>query len=72
MPIIEMHLMEGRTPQQKKKAASAITEALTESLGVNKESVRILITEHDKSGFFVAGMSIEERAALLNNEAEEV
>lgn len=72
MPIIEMHLMEGRTPQQKKKAAVAMTKALAESLEVNEESVRILITEHDKAGFFVAGMSMDERAALLKNKIEEV
>ena len=55
MPIIEMHLMEGRTTEQKASAAKAITDAVTSSLGVRAESVRILITEHRRAEFYVAG-----------------
>ncbi|SFM44871.1 4-oxalocrotonate tautomerase [Marinobacter pelagius] len=57
MPIIEMHLMEGRTTEQKSGAAKAITEAITTSLGVRAESVRILITEHRGAEFYVAGVA---------------
>lgn len=57
MPIIEMHLMEGRTTEQKSSAAKAITEAVTSSLGVRAESVRILITEHRGAEFYVAGVA---------------
>jgi len=57
MPIIEMHLMEGRTTEQKSSAAKAITDAVTSSLGVRAESVRILITEHAGAEFYVAGVS---------------
>ncbi|BEH12975.1 MAG: 4-oxalocrotonate tautomerase [Marinobacter sp.] len=57
MPIIEMHLMEGRTIEQKSGAAKAITDAITSSLGVRAESVRILITEHRGEEFYVAGVA---------------
>lgn len=57
MPIIEMHLLEGRSSEQKQRAASAITEAVIASLGVRPESVRILITEHEADEFYVAGVS---------------
>ncbi|MCL5042963.1 MAG: tautomerase family protein [Gammaproteobacteria bacterium] len=57
MPIIEMHMLEGRTPEQKSRAAKAITEAVINSLGVRAESVRILITEHRGAEFFVAGVA---------------
>lgn len=57
MPIIEMHLLEGRTTEQKSGAARAVTEAITASLGVREESVRILITEHRGSEFYVAGVA---------------
>lgn len=63
MPIIEMHLLEGRTSEQKQKAATAITKALNESIGVNPESVRVLITEHKGDGFYVAGQTLAERSA---------
>ncbi len=57
MPIIEMHLLEGRSSEIKARVASAITEAAAESLGVSPETVRILITEHKKDEFYVAGIA---------------
>ena len=62
MPIIEMHLSEGRTAEQKRRVATAVTEAVTRALGVKSESVRILITEHANEEFFVAGETLAERA----------
>lgn len=62
MPILEMHLMKGRTDQQKSDAAKAVTDALVTSLGVKRESIRILITEHGEYDFFVSGMSMKERS----------
>lgn len=55
MPILVMHLMQGRTSEQKKRAAAAVTDALVSSLGVKPESVRILISELQPDGFYVAG-----------------
>jgi len=69
MPIIEMHLMEGRTVEQKCSVAEAVTEAVTRSLGVKADSVRILITEHGKEGFFVAGKTMAQRAAAAQEQA---
>lgn len=57
MPIIEMHMLEGRTGEQKQRAATAVTNALVEALGVKAETVRILITEHRVDEFYVAGVS---------------
>jgi 4-oxalocrotonate tautomerase len=62
MPIIEMHLLEGRTTEQKDTMAAAVTKALVESLGVPAESVRILITEHHaQEGFYVGGVPPHKR-----------
>ncbi len=66
MPIIEMHLMEGRTPEQKSRAAKAITDAVTSSLGVRAEAVRILITEHRGAEFYVAGVAPALKAKTPN------
>lgn len=70
MPIIEMHMMKGRTDDQKRCAAKAVTEALVDSLGVSKESVRILITEHGDCDFFVSGLTMAERNSLRELKAE--
>ncbi len=63
MPIIEMHLMEGRSAEQKSSAAVAITTAVSQALGVSPETVRILITEHRGDEFYVAGKTMKQRAA---------
>lgn len=57
MPIIEMHLLEGRTIAQKREVAEAVTQAVVRSLSVRPESVRILITEHGFEDFSVAGVT---------------
>lgn len=74
MPIIEMHLLEGRTSEQKQRAATAITEAVIASLGVRPEAVRILITEHHADEFYVAGIARKpvQDSAALNGSAKEL
>ena len=64
MPIIEMHMIEGRTVEQKQNVAAAVTKAVAESLDCSPETVRILITEHRQHEFYVAGLSKPQRAAL--------
>jgi 4-oxalocrotonate tautomerase len=61
MPILEMHLLEGRSVELKRKAVAAVTTALVESLGVRAEQVRILITEHNDENFSVGGQTIGQR-----------
>ncbi len=67
MPIIEMHLLEGRTTEQKRRAVAAITAAVVGSLEVRAEQVRILITEHGPENFSVAGVTAGERTASASN-----
>ncbi|MNN35798.1 2-hydroxymuconate tautomerase [compost metagenome] len=62
MPIIEMHMIEGRTDEQKRRVAAAVTAAVSESLDCSPETVRILITEHRQEEFYVAGLNKAQRA----------
>ena len=64
MPIIEMHLMAGRTVEQKRAVAAAIAEAVTRTLGVRPEQVRLLITEHSQEEFSVGGVTAGQRLEL--------
>jgi 4-oxalocrotonate tautomerase len=66
MPIIEMHLMEGRTVDQKRRVAAAMTEAIVRELGVPIASVRILITEHGGNDFSVGGVTMAQRRETEN------
>lgn len=72
MPIIEMHLMEGRSAEQKEKMAQAVTNALENECDVNPNSIRILMTEHKNEEFYVAGKRIplsSEQLAVLSKTA---
>ena len=61
MPIIEMHLLAGRTVEKKRKAVAAMTAALVETLEVRPDQVRILITEHNDEQFAVGGETVGQR-----------
>lgn len=61
MPILEIHLLEGRSVEKKRKAVAAVTAALVESLEVKADTVRILITEHPIEHFAVAGVTVGQR-----------
>lgn len=63
MPIIEMHMTEGRTAEQKSRVAAAVTAAVCSSLDCPAETVRVLITEHRQHEFYVGGMTKAQRDA---------
>ncbi|MCY1450480.1 4-oxalocrotonate tautomerase family enzyme [compost metagenome] len=70
MPIIEMHMAEGRTSEQKSRVAAAVTEAVCKSLECPAETVRILITEHGRDEFYVAGMNMAQRVAKQKEQVQ--
>jgi 4-oxalocrotonate tautomerase len=56
MPIIQVHMLEGRTQDLKKKLVANMTEAVVKSLGVKPEDVRIILMDMAKSNYAVAGV----------------
>lgn len=63
MPIIEFHLMEGRTTDQKRQLCAAVTDAVVATLGVRADQVRILIHTLAPEHFSVAGITAADKAA---------
>ena len=61
MPIIQVHILEGRTVHQKRALVAGVTEAVTVALGVKAEQVRILIDEIPAEHFAVAGQTAAEK-----------
>ncbi len=55
MPTIRIDLFEGRTDEQKQKAAEAITQAVVEHLGSSAESVDILFYDIARSNWATGG-----------------
>lgn len=60
MPIIQVNMLEGRTVGQKRAMIAAVTDAIVDSLGVRRESVRIMINEMHPEHFALAGTSAGE------------
>lgn len=55
MPIAQLYILEGRTDEQKERLIRETSDALTRSLGVPIERVRVIITEMPKQHFGIAG-----------------
>ena len=56
MPLIEVHLLEGRTAEQKKALLTAVTKAVQESIGAPVETIRVWIEEFSPRAYMAAGV----------------
>ena len=55
MPIIEVHMFEGRTVDQKRKLVAEMTGAVVKSIGVKPEDVRIILQDMAIYDYSIAG-----------------
>lgn len=56
MPLIEIHLLEGRTDEQKKALLSSVTRAVQDSIGAPLESIRVWVQEFSPKEYMAAGI----------------
>ena len=56
MPHIEITLLEGRTPEQKRRIVKRITETLVEEAGTTPEGVSVAFVEVSPADFARAGV----------------
>ncbi|HEC09928.1 MAG TPA: 4-oxalocrotonate tautomerase [Acidimicrobiales bacterium] len=63
MPLINVNMATGRTPEQKRKLMAAITAAVQESIGAPLGSIRVWISEFEPEEFMAAGELLSERQA---------
>jgi 4-oxalocrotonate tautomerase len=61
MPIIQVHLLEGRTTDQKRALVTSVTEAVVKSLGVKPEDVRIILEGMARDNYAVAGVLFSDK-----------
>ncbi len=71
MPLVNVHMAEGRTSEQKKALMEAITVAMTEHIGAPRESVRVWIDEFPNTDFMAGGEVLADKQARLAREAAE-
>lgn len=56
MPVVNIQMFEGRTLEQKRKLVSAVTKAITESLDISSERVRIFLHNGNKENYAHEGI----------------
>lgn len=59
MPFAQIHILAGRTDEQKSAVIEKVTAALVEALGAPPEAVRVLITEVPKTQWGIGGKSVK-------------
>jgi 4-oxalocrotonate tautomerase len=69
MPIIHVNMLEGRTTTQKRGLAKSLTDAAVHALGVNPQSVRVIIHELDPEHFSVGGVTAGEQPLASRSNA---
>ncbi|HSG24294.1 MAG TPA: 2-hydroxymuconate tautomerase [Azonexus sp.] len=60
MPFAQIHMMEGRTEEQKRAVIEKVTAALVEAVGAPIETVRVLITEVPKTQWGIGGKTAKD------------
>jgi 4-oxalocrotonate tautomerase len=60
MPIVNIHLLKGRDKEKKKELIRNVTDAVTGTLEVPGESVRVILSEIENEDYGAAGLPIME------------
>jgi len=61
MPLVEVTLVEGRTPDQLRTLISRLTAAVEESLAAPKQSIRVVLRELPPTHWAAGDVTIAER-----------
>jgi 4-oxalocrotonate tautomerase len=64
MPLIQVTMTDGRTPEQKRALLEAITKATHETLKAPINSIQVWITEVPSAEFMSGGETIAERQGV--------
>ena len=63
MPLIQITMLEGRSPEQKKALLSAVTEAVHTSIGASLGSIRVWVTEFSEEDYMAEGVWQPDKAS---------
>lgn len=61
MPTIRVEMLEGRTPEQKKALAQALTQAVVNTLGSKPEAVDVVMFDVPRGDWAVGGVLYSEK-----------
>jgi 4-oxalocrotonate tautomerase len=58
MPLIQVTIAKGRSPEQLDALGKALTAATEKAIGARRESIRVVLTECEPEHWFAAGESL--------------
>lgn len=58
MPLAQISILEGRSPEMIEQMAEAVTEVISKSLATPRERIRVVVTEIPAEHWFIAGESV--------------
>jgi 4-oxalocrotonate tautomerase len=58
MPLVQITLARGRTPEQLAALGEAVTAAVHESIGAPTATIRVVVTECEPELWFIGGESM--------------
>lgn len=58
MPLVHVHMLEGRTPEQKEACGAAITAAMAEHCGARQEKTYVVFHDVPLEDFIVGDISM--------------
>ena len=61
MPLIQVQMFTGRTPQQKRDLVRALTDAFVETAGSTPESIDVILTDVEPSDWAQGGALFSEK-----------
>ena len=61
MPHIQITLLEGRTPEQKRKVVERITTTMVEEIGTKREAVTVTFLDVPPSNYASGGVLVLDR-----------
>jgi 4-oxalocrotonate tautomerase len=61
MPLVQVTMLEGRTPDQKRKIAQRITDVMVEEAGARREAIMVAFHEVSKESYASGGVLMADK-----------
>lgn len=61
MPLAQISILEGRDDEKKAQLIRAVTDAIEESIGAPRETIRVVLTEVPKTQWGIGGETVASR-----------
>ena len=65
MPVVNVKIVKGRTVEQKRNLAKAVTDAVARTIDVKPDAVWVLIEEYEKENWAEGGQLYSDRNSSL-------